>query len=610
MKKVELDNVLECYQFVANKILENVEKKYCVVHKNIAEYDGYISLIFKKNGILFDRNYNFSLSSDSFCAFVVSLLKVIKFDFDIYFFVDFLEIIPYISNKELGILRNYLTTYSVKDLAKEFDIRPFMDKGENEELNISRIKWLNDIRERCINLINEIKRFVQVSKFYDLIFFLSRKFKYDKSENFNFYNKILYEIGDTCTNIDYFLKKFVDKISNVKVHIGGRNLELFDKLDMNFSNFATIFFILEDISEYNDKFELFSSNTIFLYSKRKIKFAENFFSKRKKYFKRDGAFSKKTNGKYKDLGTNLLKINISQIEKYYLCPFSYFCSNILKLREVKAFEFDNKEYGLLMHHVLERGMRKYIESNKLTKYYDIVLEYLSDRFYKIYHQNMIASISKSISKKLDLFLKSIIKMCEKENLKTIFLEKKINKKIDCDGITISITGIIDRVDIKDEQIIVIDYKTSEKKFDLNNFMYGFGSQIIIYLDMLNLNNCNKNGAIYISYKNTEIYDEQSDDITKNLKISGISLGLHSGGKDINEVDMNLILKYSSFLLDNVVNNILNFEFKNCVTCMNKKNSCNDCKYRNICYNFSVIYRNIKKNDLPNIYEGMKKKCSI
>lgn len=610
MKKVELDNVPDCYQFVADKISENVEKRYCVVHKNIAEYDGYISSIFKKNSISFDRNYNFSLSSDSFCTFVVSLLRVIKFDFDIYFFVDFLEIIPYISNEELGVLRNYLTTYSVKDLTKEFDIRSFIDKREDEELNVSRIKWLNNIRERCIDLINEIKRFVQIGKLYNLIFFLSKKFEYDKSENFNFYDKILHGIGDTCTNIDYFLRKFLDKISNVKVHIGDRNLELFDKLDMTFSGFDTIFFILEDISEYNNKFESFNDNAIFLYSKRKIKFSENFFSKKKKYFKRDGVFSKKITGKYKDLGTNLLKINVSQIEKYYLCPFSYFCSNILKLREVKAFEFDNKEYGLLMHHVLERGMRKYIESNKLAKSYDIVLEYLSNRFSKVYHQNMIVSISRNISTKLDMFLKSIIEMREKENLKTIFLEKKIHKKIDCDGIKISITGIVDRVDIKDEQIIVIDYKTSEKKFDLNNFLYGFGSQIVIYLDMLNLNNYNEYGAIYISYKNNEIYDEQSSDITKNLKISGVSLDLHSGVKNINGVDMNLILKYSSFLLDNTVNNILNFEFKKCVTCINKKNSCNDCKYRDICYNFDVIYQNVKKNDLPNIYEWMKKKCLI
>ncbi len=611
MNRVELDNVLECYRFIVDKILESPKDKCCIVHKNIAEYDGYVSSLFKKNNISFDRNYSFSLLSDVFCVFVISLLKFIKFDFDIDFFIDFLEVVPYIDIEELGVLRNYLVTYRVDDLTKEFDIRPFIDRGEDDELNISRMRWLNDIKVKCVDLIDEIRSFVQNKRLYDLIIFLSRKFEYDKLEFFGFFNEILCEIGDKCANIDYFLKQFIDKISNVDIHLGGKNIELLKKTNLKFNNFVNIFVILENTDEYNVEFDSSNSNMIFLYSKGKIESSDNFFSKKKKYFKIGGVFSKKTDGKYKDLGTDLLKVNISQIEKYYLCPFSYFCSNILKLREIKAFEFDKREYGLLMHHVLEYGMKKYIENGELVESYGVVLEYLNNRFYKIYQSNMIVNMSKNISVDLDLFIKSIIKMCEEKKLKTIFLEKRVHKEINFDGILVSISGIIDRIDLKGEQILVVDYKTSEKKFNLNNFLYGIGAQIIIYLDMLNLDNYEKYGAVYMSYKKGEIDNtEQLDELTKNLKISGVSLGLCDKIYNVDEVGIKLVLCYSSFLVKNIINNVLNFEFKNCVTCMNKKNSCNDCKYHKICHNFSVIYRDIKKFDLSNIYKEMEKKTNV
>ena len=54
-----------------------------------------------------------------------------------------------------------------------------------------------------------------------------------------------------------------------------------------------------------------------------------------------------------------------------------------------------------------------------------------------------------------------------------------------DGVTLSISGFVDRVDgwVKDDKLYlrVVDYKTGRKSFDLTEVFHGLGLQMLLYL---------------------------------------------------------------------------------------------------------------------------------
>lgn len=195
-----------------------------------------------------------------------------------------------------------------------------------------------------------------------------------------------------------------------------------------------------------------------------------------------------------------LNISASQIEKFSMCRFSYFCNYGLRIREHRKAEINPMEYGTLVHYILEKFFTQFSKAeyslmtqeqiNSFTE--DVLNQYISSYF------GGEESKSKSFMYKLSV-LKSnvcellchIVSEMSQSDFDAVDCELKIGSDIPAytlnlpDGHNIAICGSVDRVDVMEKDGVkylrVIDYKTGTKKFKLSDILYGINLQMLLYL---------------------------------------------------------------------------------------------------------------------------------
>lgn len=202
-----------------------------------------------------------------------------------------------------------------------------------------------------------------------------------------------------------------------------------------------------------------------------------------------------------------LLFNISRLEKYAQCPFSYFVQYGLKAKDRKIYEFSAPDLGSFMHEILDEFTNK-IRKEKLQwselnidKCRVIVGELIKEKL--VNDQNSILNSSKKYKYFTDRFKRvitksvSIISEQMRKGQFEIFSNEfsfgpyadgaPIKLKLP-DGQDVYLTGRIDRIDKLDMNgktyIRVIDYKSGAKKFDLNELYYGLQIQLLVYLDAI------------------------------------------------------------------------------------------------------------------------------
>jgi len=195
----------------------------------------------------------------------------------------------------------------------------------------------------------------------------------------------------------------------------------------------------------------------------------------------------------------------TSFEKYVKCPFKYFCSSILELREKKTSDFNNANIGEFVHHVLEVLIKKAIPNDANESIMsDDEIKSLTDKtvdeyIKKICPEEMLDSKRlKHLYKRLKahslLLIENTIKEFSQSQFRPIFFEFSANGKDGNpsplifslnDGTNVAFTGVIDRVDIYkkngDVYIRVVDYKTGTKTFSLDDVKHGINTQMLIYL---------------------------------------------------------------------------------------------------------------------------------
>ncbi|MGG7214254.1 helicase-exonuclease AddAB subunit AddB [Clostridium nigeriense] len=305
-----------------------------------------------------------------------------------------------------------------------------------------------------------------------------------------------------------------------------------------------------------------------------------------KWFENNEVFKNKANRMFKGLTyTNLVEkvprekikklyqlenkklvFNISRIEKYAQCPFSYYVQYGLKAKDRKVYEFSAPDLGSFMHNVLD-DFTNTIRNEKIAwsdlnkeKCTAIVNELVDKKL-----ENDVNSILNSTKKYkyfADRFKRTITKsvMVISEQMRKGRFEVFRNEfqfggfkdgepiKIDLPSKeTVYLVGRVDRIDTLDldgnTYIKVVDYKSGNKKFNLTEVYYGLQIQLLVYLDALIKNSkyiLEKQampGAILyfkiddpiIKSKKQLTEEEIKENILKELKMSGLLL------KDINVV---------------------------------------------------------------------------
>ena len=240
---------------------------------------------------------------------------------------------------------------------------------------------------------------------------------------------------------------------------------------------------------------------------------------------------------------NNLSLTPSSIEVYAKCPFYHFCLYGLKLKVKEKYTFDNREVGTFIHYVLENIIKNdinEIDMNNIKDYvYKYSKSYLEDNNKII--NNASLYLIKSLSDNVTHVIKNIVNEFNISKFKPTYFEFRINDgdiikplKIKLDNKTLNVSGIVDRIDLYKEDshyhYRIIDYKTGDKKFRLDDVLDGLNLQMIVYLLAIKESDYNNipEGILYYpallkeKTSSRSLSDiEKEESIKDRLKMNGI-----------------------------------------------------------------------------------------
>lgn len=250
-----------------------------------------------------------------------------------------------------------------------------------------------------------------------------------------------------------------------------------------------------------------------------------------------------------------LNISASQLEKFNLCRFSYFCNYGLNVRERLKAEINPMQYGTLVHYLLERFFSEYSKEQYSSmsddELFEIVNTYLLEYSVSYFGEEQTKSNSfkyrlKTILDNVIYLMKHIMLELSQSEFFVADCELKIGEDVPSytvvlpDGHKIAVCGSVDRVDIMQRNGVtylrVIDYKTGTKQFKLSDILYGINLQMLLYLHSIESSDSDKYGKVtpagilympatvpYISADSLKSIDKLPDELNKNLKMNGLLL---------------------------------------------------------------------------------------
>ncbi len=227
-----------------------------------------------------------------------------------------------------------------------------------------------------------------------------------------------------------------------------------------------------------------------------------------------------------------LTVSPTKIESYHKCKFSYFLQYVLRIRARKKAELSPLETGSLVHYILEHTLRKTGQS-----FLSLTQEELKVVAYEITQQYVEKNMPQN-TKRFEYLIQrlkdgvlNLLLFLQKEQRQSSFKPIAFEQQIgtgDNDAIkpltlktpsgkTVRVVGKIDRVDVMQSgernYIRVVDYKTGDKMFSLDQVYCGLNIQMLFYLFML----CKKT---YMQYENpiaAGVLYIQGDPATKPVK---------------------------------------------------------------------------------------------
>lgn len=255
-----------------------------------------------------------------------------------------------------------------------------------------------------------------------------------------------------------------------------------------------------------------------------------------------------------------LKISASQVEKFSLCRFSYFCNYGLNVRERRKAEINPLEYGTFIHYIMEIFFSKY-SKNEFSAMTDSEITYECDRILDDYVAKHFGGAEKNtprfmyrfnkIRENVHFLVLHIIGELKNSGFEPMDCELKIGSDIPSytlelpTGQKISLRGSVDRVDILKKggkkYIRIIDYKTGSKEFKLSDILYGLNLQMLIYLYAITLGGEERYGEVTpagILYMPATVKEISANaDMTEDEINSQVAKGLKMNGMLINSLDV-------------------------------------------------------------------------
>lgn len=195
-------------------------------------------------------------------------------------------------------------------------------------------------------------------------------------------------------------------------------------------------------------------------------------------------------------------ISASRVEKFSSCRFAYYLNYVLGIKKTERLEFTPADTGTFVHYILEEFFIRIMRGGKsISDYESAEIDALIGECVNDYLNSQIYAVDEGSKRFLYLFgrltksLRTIIDNLMSELTVSSFVpegfefeigkDPKVAAAVEGDGYTVRLYGLIDRVDVYREggktYLRVIDYKTGQKKFDLNDVTYGLNIQMLFYL---------------------------------------------------------------------------------------------------------------------------------
>lgn len=311
-------------------------------------------------------------------------------------------------------------------------------------------------------------------------------------------------------------------------------------------------------------------------------------------------------------------VSASSLEDYASCPYRYTVGRGIRLKEREEYEPRALDAGNLMHAFFEN----FFKTLETEEHPEEILERLSDPqnpyleekskeilesgdledFKPRYRTTHTASY---IYEKLEKMLRASARI-QAEQLRrsgyrpSLFetrIEQTLREKEGGEG-EIRLTGKIDRVDVKDESLAVVDYKSGAKKavaYEAVN--QGLMLQLLLYLEnalTLIEGVDDPAGALYAFLQLGELEEDAETSKIKDEKLQGfVSETLASEDSDLVSVgrgkenmltreEFELILRFVREKAREIAEEILSGNAKVRPAVTEKVSPCQYCPYRNIC----------------------------
>lgn len=531
--------------------------------------------------------------------------------------------------KNLNNIEEYLTTITnnnikeqiINILNKYYFVENYQDinnilKEELKNTNIKNTKKLNSINE--IDIINntiEKDEYIYIINFNnEYIPVINKDTDYISDKDKPYYIEKSYEKNNiTKENIN----QAIQNIENLTITASKNNING----ELNISNIATDYNY--EVIEKEIKVSNYSNKT------NKYNLAlmlDNYIKYGEKIKEQDVLLNTYPNYKYKTYDNTYTKINYneeftlsySKMNSYYECPFKYYCENILHLNTYED-TFDT-HIGSLCHYILSKIYTPNFNFEESKE------EYLKTSTYQLTNENII--FQNKILEELKQAIKHILSMQKTTTFQEIETERKIETTID----NVKFTGIIDKIQKDENNIILIDYKTGTPKIDLKLCEYGLNLQLPTYLYLIKSIYPTSNiVGLYLQHilKPKFNYDPKKDEQTQyeeSLKLDGYTIsneeiinkidrtyenstyikglktttkGFPKTSKLLSEEEIKNIEQLITNKIKESIKEIKNANFTISPKIINKINkSCPNCKYESICHHTEKdnIYIEIKKEE--------------
>ncbi len=205
-----------------------------------------------------------------------------------------------------------------------------------------------------------------------------------------------------------------------------------------------------------------------------------------------------------------MTLSATRAERYYECNFAYFMERILGVRPRRKGEISPLESGTFVHYILEKVLEEagaefgqkqdiWLEEKAAQHADEFIAKNLPDNTKRATF--LLNEIKQSVGKLL-LFMRDAAAESDfavnAVELGIGDLEKGVPplSVTTPSGKEIHVTGKIDRVDTYQREgktyLCIVDYKTGDKKFSLEDVYCGLNMQMLIYMKTL----CQNAGEIY------------------------------------------------------------------------------------------------------------------